>query len=205
MATAKSPRRSLPARLLAALLNLAVVVAILASLAWIVPSLYGYERYVITGGSMSGSIEKGSVVFSRPTPVSDLVVGDVITYLPPPDSGITTLVTHRITAVKADADGVLSLRTRGDANETVDPWRFSLTGDLQPVVAFHVPLVGHLLTAVADRETRMLVIGLPATLVALVALGQLLSGLRSPRRTGTAPGLAHELPAVATRSLSAGA
>lgn len=183
MTAPAATRRRVLTRLAGAVVNVVVAVTMVGAVAWIVPTLLGYERYVITGGSMAGSIEKGSVVFSRPTPVADLAVGDVITYLPPPDSGVTTLVTHRITAVRDGADGARTLRTRGDANAAVDPWRFSLTGDLQPVVVFHVPVVGHVLIALADRSTRMLVVGLPATLVALVALGQLVAGLRGPRRT----------------------
>ena len=39
-----------------------------------------------------------------------------------------------------------------------------------PVVEFTVPYAGHALIALADRETRMLVIGGPAALIALIAL-----------------------------------
>ena len=35
----------------------------------LVPGLIGYQRYVITGGSMTGSIDRGSVVFDREVPV----------------------------------------------------------------------------------------------------------------------------------------
>mgnify|MGYP001506304805 CR=1 FL=1 len=54
----------------------------------IVPALAGYERYVITTGSMTGTYDAGSLVISKPVPVQDLKVGDVITYLPPADSGV---------------------------------------------------------------------------------------------------------------------
>lgn len=187
MTAEHATRRPVLATLANAVVNVAVTVTMLGAVAWIVPSLMGYERYVITGGSMSGSIEKGSVVLSRPTPVPDLAVGDVITYLPPADSGVTTLVTHRITAVHDRADGTRTLRTRGDANPAVDPWRFSLTSDVQPVVVLDVPVVGHALIALADRSTRMVVVGVPAALVALVALGQLVAGLRGSRRTAPRP------------------
>jgi len=165
------------ARALNTVVTLAAVVVVLAGAAWILPSALGYERYVITGGSMSGTFEKGSVVFTQPVAEEDLAVGDVVTYVPPADSGVTTLVTHRIHDIRT-RNGVLSFRTKGDANPDPDPWRFSLDAETQPVVAFHVPVVGHALIALADRDTRVLLIGIPAGVVALLALAELLKALR---------------------------
>lgn len=173
--------------------NAALLLTVLAAAAWVVPSFFGYERYVITGGSMSGTFEKGSVVFEKPVPVEDLRVGDVITYLPPPGAGTQHLVTHRIVRMAPGEQGTV-LRTRGDANDDVDPWRFSLVAETQPVVEHAVPHVGHVMIALADRQTRMLLVGVPAGLVALMALKELLTALRRPRSavetTAEAPALA---------------
>lgn len=157
--------------------NLAMVAVILACAAYLLPHLLGYERYVITGGSMSGSIEKGSVVFEKARPVEELAVGDVITYLPPADSGAGDLVTHRIVEIGTDEKGGPVMRTKGDANADVDPWTFSLVDDTQPVVEATVPVVGHVLIALADREVRMIVIGVPAGIIALLALVELVRNL----------------------------
>lgn len=160
------------------LVNAAVVASILVCAAWLVPSLLGYERYVITGGSMSGTFEKGSVVFEKQVPVAELERGDVITYLPPASSGVTDLVTHRITAIKPAKGGGTLYRTQGDANPDPDPWRFELTAPTQPVVEHTVPLVGHAFIALADRDTRMLLVGGPAALIALLALLEVGKALR---------------------------
>ncbi|KAA1428113.1 signal peptidase I [Nocardioides antri] len=169
-------------RLTALAVNLTLVAITLTAAAYLVPSLLGYERYVITGGSMSGSIERGSVVYSETVPAKDLRVGDVITYQPPASSGVTTLVTHRIVRIGRDGVGRQVLRTQGDANPDPDPWRFTLAHDEQAAVAVTVPYVGYALIALADRETRMLVIGVPAGLVGLVSIGQLVGALRSRLR-----------------------
>jgi signal peptidase len=161
--------------------NLLLVAVTLVGAAYVVLSLLGFERYVITGGSMSGSIEKYSVVVERRVPVEDLRVGDVITYLPPPDSGVTNLVTHRIHTVRHDRAGRAVLRTKGDANARPDPWRFSLTSEDQPVVVASVPEVGRAFLALADRETRMLVVGAPAAAIALLSVVQLLRALGDRR------------------------
>ena len=186
-----------PARRLARLsVNVTLLITVLAAAAWMVPSFLGYERYVITGGSMSGTFEKGSVVFEKPVPVADLTVGDIITYLPPPDAGTSSLVTHRIVRMTPGEHGTV-LRTRGDANEAMDPWKFSLVSDTQPVVEHAVPYVGHAMIALADRETRMLLVGAPATLVALIALKELLTALRRPQ---DAPAV--EVPAAKSPALA---
>ena len=168
--------------------NLTLAAVTLAAAAYVVPSLLGYERYIITGGSMSGEFERGAAVFSRAVPAEDLRVGDVITYRPPPSSGVHGLVTHRIVRIGTDDVGRQVLRTQGDANPDPDPWRFTLTDDEQAVVSFHVPYAGWALIALADRDTRMLLVGVPAGLVGLVSLGQLVGALRSRPRSqpGTA-------------------
>lgn len=180
------PYAGLASRVARLALNLGLGVVILVAAGFVVPSLIGFERYVIVGGSMSGSFERGSVAFEKLTPVSELEVGDVITYQPPAESGLTTLVTHRIVSVKETADGQHLFRTKGDANDKADPWKFTLPEGQQPRVEFTVPLVGHAFMAIADRETRMLLVGVPAGLVCLLGLADLarmLVGLRRPSLT----------------------
>ena len=181
----RSHRR--PVRRLARyLVNTLLVVSILAGLAYLVPSLFGYQRYVITGGSMSGTVEVGDIVFAREEPVGGLEVGDVITYLPPADSGSHSLVTHRIITMRTQEDGAVVMRTQGDANPDPDPWKFTLNDETQPVMAFSVPKAGHLFLALADPQLRMLLIGVPAALIALMAAADLVRAVRRPRAEGEA-------------------
>lgn len=176
------PRRSVAARIGSGLTSLVAIAATLIGIGYLAPSLFGYERYVITGGSMSGTFEKGSVAFEKPVPVEDLVVGDVITYLPPADSGVTNLVTHRIVKSTMLGTGVRQLQTQGDANPDPDPWKFGLAEGTQPVVTYTVPHVGWIFVALADREIRMMAIGVPAALVALASLLELGRGINGARR-----------------------
>jgi signal peptidase len=153
-----------------------LTLTMLVALAFLLPSLMGLQRYVIMGGSMEGTYDLGSVVLSEVVPVSELEVGDVITYVPPAESGITTLVTHRIVSIDGE-----DLRTQGDANPAVDPWTFQLTAATQPRVVAHVPYAGYVFMALADRGTRMALIGLPAALIALWSLVELGRALRPER------------------------
>jgi signal peptidase len=159
--------------------NAACVLVALGALAFLAPAAFGMQRYVIAGESMTGTYDLGSVVFEDVVPVADLRVGDVITYMPPADAGIDHLVTHRIVSIKGD-----QLRTQGDANPDPDPWTFRLTAATQPRVRVGVPYVGFVLLGLQDRTVRLLAIGVPATLIALLSLAEL-AGLRR-RRPDTA-------------------
>jgi signal peptidase len=164
----KSPRRRLGTTLATALCAVCLSLAGLMLL----PGLLGYQRYVITSGSMTGTYDRGSIVFDDIVPVSDLRVGDSITYTPPPGFGPSGRITHRIVWIGSDQLGRPALRTQGDANESADPWTFTLDGQTQARVAFHVPYVGYVLSALAIRQARMLLIGLPALLIAFaIVLG----------------------------------
>jgi signal peptidase len=165
----------------------ALVVATLFALAVLAPALIGWERYAIVSGSMTGTYDRGSLVLAEVVPAAELKVGDVITYTPPPGSGPTGLVTHRIAWIGSDQFGRRVLRTKGDANQAVDPWTFTLDGETQARVSFHVPYVGYALAALSIRKVRMLVVGLPALLIAVA----ILAGLRRDARRERIA-LAHE-------------
>jgi signal peptidase len=154
--------------------TLAVAALLALGVLMLLPAAFGLKRYVLAGGSMAGSYDRGSIVYERAVPASQLRAGDVITYTPPPSAGVPGRVTHRIVWAGRDRRGVPTFRTKGDANASPDPWLFTLSRPTQPRVAFAVPLVGYAFAALGIRWVRMVVIGLPALLVAISAL----TGLR---------------------------
>jgi signal peptidase len=160
-------------RLRQAASGLALALCFALAAAVLLPAVLGYERYVITSGSMTGTYDRGSIVYAKPVPTSSLRVGDVITYRPPSGMTGSELVTHRIAWAGRDRDGARAFRTKGDANRTIDPWRFTLDRPTQARAAFGVPYAGYVLAALAIREVRMLAIGLPALLIAVVTLARL--------------------------------
>jgi signal peptidase len=161
-ATLPLARKALGGLLLGAALVLALVV--------LVPALLGFQRYVITSGSMTGTYDRGSLVFDRVVPTASLRAGDVITFRPPGHAG---LVTHRIASVRT-VRGQRVFTTKGDANRVADAWGpIHLANAKQARVAFHVPYLGYGIAALSERRVRMLVIGLPAMLIALSTLAGL--------------------------------
>ena len=158
-------------RLFKAVVTLLCVAALaIVVLVIVVPALLGMQRYVITGGSMTGTISKGSVIYSRLTSVEQLKVGDIITFYPP---GYSAPVTHRIIGIDAGQGGKTVFRTKGDFNEAADPWKVNLVESRQARYVFHIPGIGYFLAALAIRQVRMILIGLPALVIALSLLWSL--------------------------------
>ena len=162
--------------------TLLVAAGLLFGAILVLPALMGWQRYVIVSGSMTGTYDRGSLVLDEVVPVKDLKVGDVITYRPPRGSGPEGLVTHRIASI-ADHRGVLEFRTKGDANATADPWTFNLGNRTQARVKLGIPYAGFAVAALGRRDLRMLVIGLPAAVIALMSL----AGLWRESAAETAP------------------
>lgn len=138
--------------------------------ALLVPAALGYDRYVITGGSMEPNIPLGSLAYAKVVPTGSLRVGDVITYVPPDKP---RPVTHRIIAEPRDAtvDGKGTRRvfqTKGDANAAPDLSLFALARPTQARYRFHLPYAGFVLIGLSRPDVRTYLIGVPALLVALV-------------------------------------
>jgi signal peptidase len=144
----------------------ALAVAVLIALVVLTPALWGWQRYAIVSGSMTGTYDRGSLVLDEVVPVDQLKVGDVITYLPPAGAGPDHLVTHRIASIERDPAGQLTYRTKGDANEVADPWTFRLGQRTQARVRLGIPYAGFALSALGRKDVRMIVIALPALLIA---------------------------------------
>ncbi len=135
-------RRS-PARLVGTLVvNILVAVSLLAFLLIALgPHLFGYRTQTMLTGSMAPGINPGDVVVSWPKPAADLKVGDVISYhIPVEDHRVET---HRVTKIMHGKDGSISIRTQGDANDGVDPWKATLVEDQVWETRFVIPEVGN--------------------------------------------------------------
>ena len=163
-------------RLVTRLITWAALAAVFAVAGLIlVPPLVGYERYVILTGSMTGTYDPGSIVFDKVVPVDTLKAGDVITYGPPgaAKGDVSPLVTHRIVRVRTLTHGHVAFQTKGDANDSADPWEFSPETRTLPRVEHSVPYVGYVFSLLNTHTGRMLVFAVPALLIMISVLAGL--------------------------------
>ena len=163
----RSKARRLASMAAGGLGRLLLLAGLLVLCATFLPSLAGYQRYVLVGRSMEPTIHKGSLVFDEIVPVGELRKGDVITYIPP----VTKKpVTHRIISVDRGPRGERVFRTQGDNNRDPDLRPFTLNEPTQARVAFAIPYLGWLFILLEMQEARILLIALPGVLLALWAL-----------------------------------
>ena len=84
-------------------------------------SFFGYNAYYVLTGSMEPEIMAGDVIFSKSVDdVSELKVGDVITYNGEVGAVKGKSVTHKIIEIR-DENGKLIFVTQGVANPAADP------------------------------------------------------------------------------------
>jgi signal peptidase I len=129
-----------------------------------VPSLFGNESFVVYSGSMEPTLGVGDLAVVAPVRSEDLRAGDVITYRSP--DRLDVVVTHRLAAISADAGGHLSFQTKGDANNAVDMVAVNPSAVLGRL-SYSIPKLGYVVDFAQRPMGRMVLIAIPALLLAL--------------------------------------
>jgi signal peptidase len=155
-----------------ALIALIVAVLVAVALGKVVP-FTGRQSIIIGGASMEPAIPLGSAVVVAPVDPSMLAVGDVVSMKVGAEA---TTYTHRIVSVVDRADGRW-IRTKGDANQTLDPTLVPAT-TVVGRVELAVPMFGYLMALLSLPVGVVFVLGLAAT---LLAIAWLLESLEPPK------------------------
>jgi signal peptidase I len=109
------------------------------------PHVFGYRTMTMLTASMAPEIEPGDITVVTPLAVEDVTEGMVIAYNIPIDDH--RVVSHRVVEVERGENGSVTVQTKGDNNDSVDPWKATLQGDTAWQVRAVVPEVGHLIRA----------------------------------------------------------
>lgn len=192
------PRQGLLSRIGGTVLTIVMAITLIIFVAMTVLRISGGELLAIRTGSMAPMMEPGDLLISRDVDPRTIRRGDVVTFRVP--SADNTLVTHRVTKVTDDGN---SFTTKGDANDTVDPFT-TAAEDVLGIRWFSIPSVGRIMVFLSSGLGTALLIGIPGA----IYLGQTLADRRAVRRaldatttaaaTSTAPAAAavEEVPAA---------
>jgi signal peptidase len=105
------------------------------------PRVLHYRTATMLTGSMVPTINPGDVIVDVEEPVTDLKVGQIISYHIPVDDH--RVESHRVSWAHINKDGSVSFRTKGDANNGADPWTArSAAGSSVWIVKTVLPVVG---------------------------------------------------------------
>ena len=149
VAPVATPRRTRARRAVAGVTDLVLVGCLLVfALLAVGPHVLDYRTSTMLTGSMEPGISPGDVVVTAAKPVSQVEVGDVITYqIPVEDRRVET---HRVIEVLHQRDGSVAVRTQGDANADPDPWTATLQGDEVWELKAVVPKLGSVIRVFRD-------------------------------------------------------
>jgi signal peptidase I len=158
-----------PLRTLAAFVaRLALVLAALALIGFgLLPRTGWYRPVTVLSGSMRPAFSPGDVVLLRPERISEVRVGQAISYRIP--VGDHHVQTHRVIAV-LHRGGHVAVRTKGDANAAPDPWTARLHGTTAWQVRAVVPKAGWVLFWFRTPLVHTLTVFLAPLLLVLLAL-----------------------------------
>ncbi len=134
-----------------------------AMLTFLAPS-FGWEVDTVFSGSMEPQLKMGSVAVTRPVEAEDIKVGDIITFHSPLSGKMTS---HRVIAVEDGSS--FNFRTKGDANENVDPFVVpaqSVVGK----VCFHIPYFGYVAHFIKTPLGLLLTLCLPGLAIMVLEM-----------------------------------
>ncbi|MEA1929663.1 MAG: signal peptidase I [Patescibacteria group bacterium] len=135
-----------------------------------------YQLKVVKSGSMEPAIKTGSLVLI--SPARTYGEGDVITF--GRDVGSAVPTTHRIIGVRAEG-GTMLYKTKGDANEEADLNEVARR-EIIGRVNLSIPILGYLLDFARQPIGFVLLIVLPAIMVAVDEVYKIVKEIKKMRQ-----------------------
>lgn len=120
-------------------------------------SILGLKFMIVLSDSMSPALRAGDLIICHDKKIDSIKVGDIITY-----SMDDFYVTHRV-AEKISDGGRIFLKTRGDANNTIDPVTVG-AGQLIGAFALRIPYGGYVINFFRSAAGLILILIAPASL-----------------------------------------
>jgi signal peptidase len=166
---------------IATIISIATIIAIFL-LFYRPVSLAGDTRYEpVYTGSMEPAIPVGSVVVIKPVDPETLKIGDIICFkLSQPTS-----ITHRI--INITDQGFI---TKGDANNAPDQWIVKNENVIGKAI-FTIPFIGYVGYFVRTPTGFILLIVIPASLIIIMEIRNIVKELRKQKQEQTSLSLSH--------------
>ena len=125
-----------------------------------------WRAEVVLSGSMRPQIPPGSIELFLPEPTKDLRIGQVVAFHPPKASFV---VTHRVIGI--DKSHGVWITTKGDANNTANPWgKVHVEGGTVWVVHGVIPDLGYVTSWARGPWARLAVLATALVVAAWLIL-----------------------------------
>ncbi len=126
-----------------------------------------FGLYTIISPSMEPNVSVYDVVVAVDCDISDIKVGDIVTFISTWDINYGVNVTHRVVAISKNENGEYQLTTKGDNNSTPDG-SYVTQNNLIGKVVGRVPQLGQLQFFLATKMGWFMVVFIPALLIIIV-------------------------------------
>ncbi len=131
----------------------------------------GAKGYAVMTDSMAPTLKRGDIVFVRETGLENLSEGDIVTVEFPDGSGFFT---HKIEKIDYLSG---TIRTKGDANEKVDP-QPSAFEQIVGKMWYSVPLLGYISIGIGHIDMIKVSVVLAVILTVVIAVTLLLTKMK---------------------------
>lgn len=144
---------------------------------WLVigSSLFSYCLVSLQGTSMEPALRHGDALWTKRVDPAELKIGDIV-ILRHPSLG---WITHRVINIQPSRNGYL-LETKGDANRIVERSEIEVNGTVR-VSLMRIRYAGYVLEFLGSIGERVLLIGVPFTVVAVLMYRKRFSSDRAGR------------------------
>ncbi|MBS6041941.1 signal peptidase I [Clostridium baratii] len=131
--------------------------------------LFGYKFYDVLTGSMSPTINPGSLIIVKEIDDTEIKEGDIITFK---GNSTSNLTTHRVVEV-IENDNNIKFQTKGDANDVLDP--MLIDGNLLVgKVILDIPYMGKVMSFI--NQYRVIIVIL---IIAYLCFGTFYKGAKA--------------------------
>ena len=158
-----------------AILVIAVAVAVLVIA---LPAIVGGSALTVLTNSMAPKYPPGTLIIIKPTSISEIKVGDVLTYQI--TSGSPAVISHRVVTRSVSLEGETTFITKGDNNKVADAKPVQEV-QVKGTLWYAIPYLGFVNNAV-NGETRPLVTPIIAGLLFAYAVYTVISSSAGRRK-----------------------
>ena len=141
-----------------------VVLLLAAALFTLLAPRFGWRVDAVLSGSMEPKLGVGSLVITHPVTAQEILPGDIISFYSPMNGKLTS---HRVVALVQGT--TTSFRTKGDANEDMDPFTVP-AANVAGKVSFHVPYLGYLTQFIQTRWGILLTLFVPGLIIIAIEI-----------------------------------
>ncbi|STA98763.1 signal peptidase I [Clostridium baratii] len=130
---------------------------------------FRYKFYDILTGSMSPTINPGSLIIVKEIDSNEVKEGDIITFK---GNSTSNLTTHRVVEV-IEKDKNIKFQTKGDANDVLDP--MLIDGNLLVgKVIFDIPYMGNVMSFINQYKVIIVIL-----IIAYLCFGTFYKGAKA--------------------------